>query len=432
MKFNKTRALLRIIMLIFVILTALIVLSGCNTPSGETPLKDKTTAGAADVTPAGTEDETKAVTKAKERSLEIALLCKEIYAAAEKTIDEYNFNQTVLSREAVDKIENYLSDRGYPVINSDDQYPAYLENSDCVYKFWETVSQNKDAEQALISISLTGELRYTLLYYTDGQKYRAEISVGWDENGGPVILSEAYMEIMDWELTDNGDFYYQIVYPPRANFDDYVLVRLQPVDQTLYDLTEKYLSLIGYLNNNLFVCEWTSADYGNLSFNDLLEFLYQFKHKDCFRPRNYESVREPYFHSNIPADLFEETILPYFDISLQEFRTRSLYNSEKKIYPWQEICCDNVTYYPLVTPEVIKYQENADGTLTLTVNVRCNDYKTNRLFTHEVVIRPLQNGGHQYLSNQITYKSNFEQPPNHPRLPPQRLMSYQSASSQVS
>ena len=65
-------------------------------------------------------------------------------------------------------------------------------------------------------------------------------------------------------------------------------------------------------------------------------------------------------------------------------------------------------------------KENDDNTITLTVNVRCNDYKTDKLFTHEVVIRELDNGQYQYLSNKITYKSDIELPPDRPRLPEQR------------
>lgn len=160
--------------------------------------------------------------------------------------------------------------------------------------------------------------------------------------------------------------------------------------------------------------------FADLSFNDLLEFFYKVRNNDYFYAQDYESVREPYYYSYIPASLFENTIMPYFDISLQEFRERNLYDSEKGIYPWQEICCDNVTYYPTVEQEVVNYQNNENGTFTFTVNVRCNDYKTDRLFTHEVVIRHLEDGGYQYLSNKITYKSEIELPPNKPRLLPQR------------
>ena len=78
--------------------------------------------------------------------------------------------------------------------------------------------------------------------------------------------------------------------------------------------------------------------------------------------------------------------------------------------------------------EVIKYQDNNDGTITLTVNARCNDFKTPCLFTHEVTIRIINDSEYHYLSNKITYKSEHELPPNRPRLPPQRANSNEKSS----
>ena len=401
-----------LISLIALIIIIGALLAGCNSSPAETPSGGENTSEA--------KEETKTVERAKNRSLEIVSLYKDKYINAEKMTSEYYYNQTVISQEAVDEIENLLRDKGYPVMNSDSKYPTYLENAESVYEFWELVSANQNAEQELMTVSVTGEMYYTSLHYTDGKKYRTYIVVGWDENNEPVVTSDSYIEIMDWELINDKEFYYQVVYPPRVPFDDYALVRLAPMDKTLYDLTEKYVAPIGYLSNNMFVSEWNYNDYGHLSFNDLLEFFYRVRNDDFFYEDNFETVREPYFHTYIPAELFEETVLPYFDISLQEFRKRSLYDSEKNVYPWQEVCSENARIYPSVEPEVVKYQENNDGTFTLTINVRCNDYKTDRLFTHEVVIRPLNDGGYQYLSNKITYKSEHELPPNYPRLPPQR------------
>lgn len=410
-----SRINLNIILLLLVTAAILIGLTSCGTDSSGKISTDATSLKIE----AETDEETKNIEKAKKRSVEIASLYKDIYAKAEKTASENNNNQTVISQNDVDKIEKVLIEQGYPVMNSDSKYPAYLENSDCVYKFWESVSESKNVEQEIITIFQTGELFYCHLQYYNGEKFQTGVVVSWDNENEPMVSSANYTEVLDWYLSDNNDFYYQI-YPLNRHWDAYTLVRLKPVDRKLFDLTNKYLSHIGYLNNNMFLCDWTSQNYGDLSFNDLLEFFYKINNKDYFYAQNYESVKEPYYCSYIPASLFEETIMPYFDISLKTFRERSLYDSEKDIYPWQEIYCDNVIYYPSVEPEVYKYQENSDGTFTLTVNARCNDYKTDRLFTHQVVIRPLKDGGYKYLSNKITYKSDLELPSNCPRLPQQR------------
>ncbi|WP_313524156.1 DUF6070 family protein [Anaerotignum sp.] len=359
--------------------------------------------------------ETEEIETATKRCLEIISLYEEIYEKAEKITSPYSPNQTLISQEVIDQIEILLIQQGFSVINSDSIYPDYLENSDSVYTFWEAISNHEDAEQEFISVSENGGLFYSFLQYSGGEKLRTGVVVEWNEENKPVIILTEYMQVIDWELMDSGDFYYQI-YPSDRIYDDYICVRLKPMDQTLYDLTVKYFSPIGYLSNNMFVCDWSYEDYGGLSFNDLFEFFYKVRNNDHFYANQFEIIREPYFHINIPASLFEDTILEYFQISLEEFRKRSLYDREKDAYPWQEVSCDNLTYYPYVEPEVVGWKENEDGSITVTVNARCNDYKTNRLFTHEVVIRNLEDGDYQYLSNKIIYTSDIQMPPNTPRI----------------
>ena len=391
----------------------LMILTGCNN-------SEQTNTSQPDKTVSETKLETQIITKAKNRSLEIANFYKSIYVKAEKTTSDTFPNETTIPQKDIYEIESLLIEQGYSVINTDNKYPAYLENNEGFYSFWKSVCENKKAEQEFITVTETGGLYYSLMLYSNGEKNRVFISVDWDKNNEPMVSSNEYQTITDWELSDKGDFYYKS-YFTGVPFDDYALIRLKPVDKTLYDLTDKYISPIGYLSNNMFVCDWTSDDYGDLAFNDLLEFFYKVKYNAYFNAQDYESIYEPYYHSNIPAELYEKTVFPYFDISLEEFRVRSLYDAEHNTYPWQEICCENVTYYPSVEPEVIRYQDNKDGTFTLTVNARCNDYKTDRLFTHEVIIRPLSDDEYKYLSNHITYRSDFELPPNYPRLPPLRI-----------
>lgn len=78
--------------------------------------------------------------------------------------------------------------------------------------------------------------------------------------------------------------------------------------------------------------------------NDLLEFLYRIKFNDFLYAKDYPLYTTSYSYSAIPAKLFEDTILPFFDISIDELRERALYDAENDIYPWQDISCGNVLY----------------------------------------------------------------------------------------
>ena len=157
------KKIFRSTVLLLIILAILCTGSGCSTDS-----KDK--AEGSDEQTVGTKIEQQTLDLAKERSIEIATLYKELYVNAEKSNSDYYYNQTVIPQSVVDEIENLLINKGYAVMNSDSKYPTYLENSDSLYKFWDKVSSNEDSDQELISISLTGELYYTALHHIDGKK----------------------------------------------------------------------------------------------------------------------------------------------------------------------------------------------------------------------------------------------------------------------
>ena len=63
------------------------------------------------------------------------------------------------------------------------------------------------------------------------------------------------------------------------------------------------------------------------------------------------------------------------------------------------------------------FTENSDGTLTLTANVVFPYAGNSKVFAHEVVVRPLENGGVQYVSNRIIpSEDNYRETWHTPRL----------------
>ena len=71
-------------------------------------------------------------------------------------------------------------------------------------------------------------------------------------------------------------------------------------------------------------------------------------------------------------------------------------------------------------PNVIASQKNSDGTLTLTVDAICPEKETDALFTHKLTVRPLEDGGFQYVSNAITAENEEDIPVYFPRVREQR------------
>ena len=53
---------------------------------------------------------------------------------------------------------------------------------------------------------------------------------------------------------------------------------------------------------------------------------------------------------------------------------------------------------------MVDYTENADGTITLTVDAVWADYDSDLAFTNRIVVQPFADGTFRYLSNVIEEK----------------------------
>ena len=87
------------------------------------------------------------------------------------------------------------------------------------------------------------------------------------------------------------------------------------------------------------------------------------------------------------------------------------YNSKQQYQNWES------TLFKQPYSEVVGFTKNSDGTLTLTANVVFPYAGDSKVFAHEVVVRPLENGGVQYVSNRIIpSEDNYRETWHTPRL----------------
>lgn len=348
----------------------------------------------------------------EERCRKIVSLYVDYYAAAEKHPPQNSWDSFSLSDESISHIEQLLISAGYQVIISNGTYPAYLNNPEAFLSFWEKAQQNIDTEYEIIHIAPSGSFSYDLFIYINGTAYYCRMIYSFDQDHVPFVVNFEQHTVLDWELSENGNFYFRIYPAGDKHYADYALIRLYPPNKELVDMTEKYISPIGYNAVNLFLIDWSEKDFGAVSFNDLWDALYFKRYGQQFVPDDSRLHADPYFYQ-IPADEFESIILPYFNIDLNDLRTKAHYNAEGNYYPWRPFLTNDVVwyYYPTTFPEVKSYRMNSDGTMTLSVEVLSTDLKTDCLFSHDVTVRPLENGSFQYVGNQTTYQTEYGLPP---------------------
>ena len=337
----------------------------------------------------------------EERCREVSELYADLLTGAE---------EGVLSRSRIDAIEERLAEKGCSVVDTDETYPAWHREQD-FDSFWDCVCRGEPAEQEVITVLESGGLDYSLFAY-DG-------SAAWFHflQYTPEGTQYEQHEVLDWALTDRGNFYYQIYPAGNKHYDDYTLLRLTEPDRELWDLCKSYISPGGYIGTNLFLTDWRETDWEALSFNDIWDYLYFARFGEQYAPMEVMAAPE-WSGYWVPAGEFEEVILAYFDVDLDTLRQRSYYDGEKDAYPWRPVETNDYVFLQYYTcePEVTACRSNEDGTVTLTVQMLSTDLKTDSLFAHEVTVRPGKNGTFQYVGNQVVQQTEYGLPFCEPRL----------------
>ena len=109
--------------------------------------------------------------------------------------------------------------------------------------------------------------------------------------------------------------------------------------------------------------------------------------------------------------------MKYFKIDSETLQSKTIYDPVDDTYEYKPRGFDEVEYPEYPYSEVIGYEENNDGTITLTANVVFPNAGDSKVYAHEVVIRPLKDGGIQYVSNRIIpSETNHEETWHTPRL----------------
>lgn len=222
----------------------------------------------------------------------------------------------------------------------------------------------------------------------------------WDCEGHPMITSVSYARVKEWKFTDKGWFICQMCVPEPPEVSEMVdggdMIRVKPLSKTKRKASEKYVCGLGYQGNNLLCSNWDIGHMEQLDYNGIYEYLYEMKYKKKFNATDYPE--------GIPKMDFEELIMEYLPVTAEEIRKYAVFDAKKQTYAWVRLGCFNYELHSFGTsiPEVTKIRKNKDGTVTLTVDAVCEMILCDdAVITHELTIRMLEDGGFQYLGNQI-------------------------------
>lgn len=349
----------------------------------------------------------------EEKSLHII----DISLAAMGTQTE-NASETKLAK--IERVIQRLEEQGYAAIDSKNQINMVC--ADQAIDFCQAVEEKGQDDFMLTVISDTFQWIIYDFHCADGAVTVAR-NIYQYEDGDMQLEDSAVYTASDWKYTAegyimfSGSWYSEAYYLfALSDMQEKVALRVLPLDEKCRALNEAYMMPIGYVKNNMFLVDWSEDDFSTLDFYDLFDIFYhQIYGKEVpYEPSDNLGVGTVY---QIPKVEFEHIMMAYLNIDSETLQQKTLYHTDSKTYEYRPRGFYEAEYPEHPYPEVVDYTENADGTITLLVNVVFPYEGLSKVFSHEVVVRPLENDGVQYVSNHvIPSEDNIEESWYKPRL----------------
>ena len=351
--------------------------------------------------------------KDEEETEKIIECCLELY---EKAAEE----NKIADLEMIRSIVNRLGENGYPAVDSRNQID--MTEAEQVEWFCEMVDTQEEAEITIIEVSyLGGFVKYDL--ETKDGNVDVVRSYYKYENGNMKREVTGSYQAEYWNYTEDGYLMFSGVWFSKELYvltlsgaEEHTALRVQPLDETYRELSRKYLLPIGFEQNNMFIVDWSEDDFGDLNFYDMYDILYP-KVNGQYVPYVADDNLSVSAVYQIPKEEFESVIMKYFNIDSETLQSKTIYDLENLTYEYKPRGFEEVEYPEYPYSEVVSFTENSDGTITLTANVVFPYAGNSKVYAHEVVIRPLEDGGVQYVSNRIIpSEDNYRETWHTPRL----------------
>ena len=349
----------------------------------------------------------------KDNEDEIIEICSQLYKKASE-------ENKIADLETVRIIVNQFGENGYPAVDSRNQID--MTEAEQVEWFCEMVDTQEEAEITILEVSyLGGYVKYDL--HTKDGNVDVVRSYYKYENGNMKREVTGSYQAEYWNYTEDGYLMFSGVWFSEELYvlelsgaEEHTALRVQPLDETYRELSRKYLLPIGFEQNNMFIVDWSEDDFGDLNFYDMYDLLYP-KVNGTYTPYVADDNLGVGAVYRIPKDDFESVIMAYFNIDSETLQSKTIYYAEDETYEYKPRGFEEVEYPEYPYSEVVGFTKNSDGTLTLTANVVFPYAGDSKVFAHEVVVRPLENGGVQYVSNRIIpSEDNYRETWHTPRL----------------
>ena len=323
----------------------------------------------------------------REMILEAVESCKDIYQSADKgTADN-----VVLKEEDMHRLVNCLADQGYTSACSANDFN--MRNEEVLDDVLRQAEQGGTVSAGFFTVTKSGTFEWRQLEFDDGVLVMTYASAVWEKGREANLSYIEKVRMYDWSYTEKGWFIMEKAKSKNHELDMHSMFRVLPLSEECREYCRKYIEPVKYKGNNLFLTEWSEEFMEPIVFNDVFDFLYEI---DYGHP--YDDIQSP---GKVPAALYEAVITSWFPISADRLEQMPGYNGEENSYDWAAVGSWNISHHFQQQPEVVEVRHNPDGTVTLEVDAVYVLEGQDKAFTHEVTMRPDENGHMKYVSNHI-------------------------------
>ncbi len=332
---------------------------------------------------------------------------KELLEAAESYRDLYEravSENTLGSLPVTEDIIERLGGLGYTAVDTENQNQVNMTHPELVEQFCSLVENHQDGECTLISVMQNGGLIYYRLRAKAGEVFVSRDVLQWNQDR-PEITDEDDYKAYHWQYSD-GYLFFDKELP--AGYDGavgFTAVRVQPLDEKCRELNRQYIFPVSYRSNGMFLTDWSEDDFSHFDFDDMFDRLY---------PYVYGTVT-PYeqgvdgMQYLVPAEEYEKVIMTYFHIDQDTLRRYTAYTEQG--YEFRTRGFEDSVSSPVIPfPEVVSYANHEDGTITMTVNAVWPQMHLSKAISHEVTVRPMEDGTYQYVSNHMIMTEDSVEP----------------------
>lgn len=308
------------------------------------------------------------------------------------------------SLETLRAVIQKFGEQGYPAVDSGNQID--MTQKEQVLRFCESVELSEEAQLTIVVAETPEKVDGYYLSTANGKVEVIKEHYQYNNECFETVGSVPY-SADSWQYTEEGYLIFtgssyseQSYVLTMSNVPEVTALRVEPLEDKCREYNRLYLLPIGYARNNLFLCGWNEDDYGGLDFYDAFDRFYSMINGQPVPYVPDENTNIGAVYQIVPEE-FETVLMKYLPTDKDNIRSRTIYLPERNAYTYRPRGFYEVEYPNIPYPEVVSYKGHDDGTVTLTVNAVYPGEGTSKAFTHEVVVRPMEDGEFQYLSNKL-------------------------------